>query len=347
MIGSATSERQRKNSLARSGTMLNGQSLAHDGFYGSHPGHGEEYPFFTNHDQSNFVASTGIAGSDSNSCSSDEGPRRRLNSLYHDQMDERRQEAASDYDRSFSGLDFVDKECPMPCGTSLKVQEYQDSLLPLNHITTGYCHLRNLNPAEVLHIEAVKDAAAAIRSRVFMTDDAKCTKPVLAAMKLQSFGVDKLISGMARIEAFSHLNDKLKATLLKGAVAEMMLVRSTMHFDPLIKGWTINAVDIPGNNQTSFICDKLPAQPQTQNVPIVPCSSQQSSHPSLPNVSFHLSIELFKHIPGATEWVEDYFKFCSLLDQSWKEDEVLITLLMVLILFNPENVDPGQIKEIK
>lgn len=346
VIGSATSERQRKTSLARPGTTLNGQNLSHH-FYGSHSRHGDCYPFaFDSHEQINLISSTDVVGSDSNSSSSDEPSRRLLNSLYHDQIEERQQDQAS-REMMSSRSASADDDCAKPCSTSLKVQEYQNSLLPLNHIATGYCHLRNLNPAEVLHIEAVKDAAAAIRSRVFMTDDAKCTKPVLAAMKLQSFGVDKLISGMTRIEAFSQLNDRVKAALLKGAVAEMMLVRSTMHFDPQNKGWTINALDIPGNNQTSLRCDKLPAQPQQSNHSIVPYSLQEPSQSKLPDVSFHLSIELFKHIPGATEWVEDYFKFYGLLDQSWKEDEVLITLLMVLILFNPENVDPGEIKEIK
>ena len=143
-----------------------------------------------------------------------------------------------------------------------------------------------------------------------------------------------------------------------------MLVRSTMHFDPRSKGWTINAVDAPQSSllcdkssvlcdKSSVLCDKSSVLCDRAPLSFMPSSSRQQSttsqqlEPMSSNTSFHLSVELFKHIPGATEWVDDYLKFCDLMDQSWKDDEVLITLLMVLILFNPENVELHQIKEIK
>lgn len=336
MIGSATSERQRKTSLAHFDNSFNDQNLTPYSFaYNPGHDHGEKFPFVTRREN---------AECDSSSTSSDEHSRIVLNSIYNDRLKEVEQNS-NNYDRRSPELVVTKKRCPERV-RSLKVDEYQKSLMPLNQIASGYCYTRNLNPEEVLHIAVVKDAAAAIRSRVFITDDAKCTKPVLAAMKLQSFGVDKLIAGMTRIDSFSLLNDDLKAMLLKGAIAEMMLVRSSMHFDPRTKGWTIGAVDLPGNSdQTSITTDKV------SQLSLMPCSSKQSSVQLLtPNASFHLSVELFRHIPGATQWVDDYFKFCELIDKSWKEDDVLITLLMVLILFNPENVEENQrnqIKEIK
>lgn len=367
VIGSATSERQRKNSLSRFGNSINAQNMIqHPNLFGSsNHRHDENDPKEENVE---ILPTRGRinTGSDSGSNSSDELSRKVLNSIRSDRMEQHRHLVQSldlfGTNSSSQNLDTTpshrliftprDRRSPEPMIEAKKKcsdidsssMKYRESFQPrpLHHIPIGYCYTRNLNPDEAVHIEAVKEAAAAIRARVFVTDDAKCTRPVLAAMKLQSFGVDKLIAGMTRISSFSLLDDNLKATLLKGAIAEMMLVRSTMHFDSRSKGWTINAVDAP---QTSLLCDKNPLS-------LMPSSSRQLStisqlEPMSSNTSFHLSLELFQHIPGATEWVDDYLKFCDLMDQSWKDDEVLITLLMVLILFNPENVELHQIKEIK
>ena len=290
VIGSATSERQRKSSFGHSSRSLSGRNMDSSCTYQRHD---ERYPsIVTRNENVEYLPTVEeIPGSDSSSNSSDAPSRKILNSLNQDRLKQIRKPMFCEYDRR-SPEPAVKRTCSDQSIRSLKAEEYQKSLLPLNHIRTGYCYKQNLNPDEVLHIEAVKDAAAAIRSRVFITDDVKCTNPVLAAMKLQSFGVDKLISGMARIDAFSNLNDGTKATLLKGAVAEMMLVRSSMHFDTGTKGWTISAFDAPDSNQSSSTCDK------SSQLPLLPCHSRQSSSAIVPNVSLHLSVELFKHIPG-------------------------------------------------
>lgn len=212
-----------------------------------------------------------------------------------------------------------------------------ETIIPLHHIKTPFCYLSKLSDDESVQMNQVKQAAAAMRARVFVSNDTS-RKPIVAAMKLQKFGVDKMIAGVSTISAFGNLNERLKESLLRGSCAEMMLCRSTMHFDPAKKGWTVQALGSMGGQKAEW-----PASLRTWNQTDI----KSETGTDLNGISFNLSIEMFQELNGDPEWIKDYFTFASLLDQSWKEDEILITILIILILFNPEHADLESAKEIK
>ena len=199
------------------------------------------------------------------------------------------------------------------------------------HIKTDFCYIAKLNEDESNQMLQVKDVAAAMRAKVFISEPSSL-KPLVAAMKLQKFGVDKMIVGVSNLMRFKMLDEKLKETLLRGSCTEMMLCRSTMHFCPEAKGWTVQAV-----NASSF----MPGEVERPESLKTWCQTHvfSESGTALDTMSFNLSIEMFQELNGNPDWIQDYYTFCSLLDQSWKEDEILITIFIILILYNPEHVN--------
>ena len=115
-----------------------------------------------------------------------------------------------------------------------------------------------LTDQELMRLEEVRNVAVAISKKPYVvTSDTKQLRPVVEAMRMQQFGVNKMIDGMSELSAFKELSVDNQTVLLKNACTEMMLLRSVMHFDPESNSWAIFANEVSKATITINSCVRI------------------------------------------------------------------------------------------
>lgn len=125
----------------------------------------------------------------------------------------------------------------------------------------------------------------------------------MIALELQSFAVTKFIHAFKYLPKFNSLCKEDQKRLLQPCCAELLLLRSTKHFDSLKEEWEVN----------SF--------------------SKKDEH-------IKLSFEIMKEnnqLDGEGLY-DTYLQFCENVKRKWREDDLLMCLVFVIVLFSSAKV---------
>ena len=125
----------------------------------------------------------------------------------------------------------------------------------------------------------------------------------MIALELQSFAVTKFIHAFKYLPKFNSLCKEDQKRLLQPCCAELLLLRSTKHFDSLKEEWEVN----------SF---------------------------SKKDEQIKLSFEIMKEntqIDGEGLY-DTYLRFCENVKRKWREDDLFMTIIFVIVLFSSAKV---------
>lgn len=123
------------------------------------------------------------------------------------------------------------------------------------------------------------------------------------ALQLQSFAVSKFTHAFSYLPKFNSLCKEDQKRLLKPCCAELLLLRSTKHFDSLNEQWAVN--------------------------------SWTKKHEQ---IKLNFSIMKEKNQIINVRISEIYLKFCEVVKPSWREDDLFMTIIFVIVLFSSAQV---------
>ena len=125
----------------------------------------------------------------------------------------------------------------------------------------------------------------------------------MIALHLQQFAVSKFINAFKFLPRFNQLCKEDQKRLLQPCCAELLLLRSTKHFDSLKEEWKVRSF----SKKTEHIKLSL--------------DNMKESEPSF-RINLH----------------DSYLKFCENVKREWREDDLFMTMVFVIVLFSSHYV---------
>lgn len=233
----------------------------------------------------------GIVSTDTDSSSSDQLVLSRLSKARDESLDRAYENVCA---CKCECKDSSRMDCRFARGLTKMLDDFQSvSLTPIVGWSDRHMdELRNLHYATQMIITGD------------LNDGLKSTQnSEMIALELQSFAVTKFIHAFKYLPKFNSLCKEDQKRLLQPCCAELLLLRSTKHFDSLKEEWEVN----------SF---------------------------SKKNEQIKLSFEIMKETNQSDgEGLYDtYLRFCENVKREWREDDLFMTMVFVIVLFSSAKV---------
>ena len=233
----------------------------------------------------------GIVSTDTDSTSSDQLVLSRLSKARDESLDRAYENVCA---CKCECKDSSRMDCRFARGLTKMLDDFQSvSLAPIVGWSDRHMdELRNLHYATQMIITGD------------LNDGLKSTKnSEMIALELQSFAVTKFIHAFKYLPKFNSLCKEDQKRLLQPCCAELLLLRSTKHFDSLKEEWEVN----------SF---------------------------SKKNEQIKLSFGIMKenNQSDGEGLYDTYLQFCENVKREWREDDLFMTMVFVIVLFSSAKV---------